>query len=190
MDNRYVRTRAELESRKAELNLIIGRLVRSKREHTMSHPMLPKRQALELSAAEPQEDEMDEDGPQAATQQDHVTKPYTVSSQERLFKAKRRPLQPTQAFSVQRKEMERKLEQGYTFQELAAVYKMDEGVRRHMESLAAQIKETGSSIRLKERLSEAERRQIAGATHQALGRRGLNQDLAHSARSVSRGGVH
>lgn len=86
-------------------------------------------------------------------------------------------MHPTQAFSVQRMEMEKKLEQGFTFQELAAQYKMDQGVRRHLESLAAQIKETGSTIRLRGKLSEAERRQGTGGTQQALGRRGLNSDL-------------
>ena len=126
--------------------------------------------------------------PQTARKPEKGAKAKGVCSQERLFKAKRRPLQPTQAFSVQRMEMEKMLDRGFTFQELAAEYKMDEGVRRHSESLAAQIKETGNFIRLRGKPSEAERRQATGATHQALTRRGLNSDL--SARAETRGGVH
>jgi hypothetical protein len=66
---------------------------------------------------------------------------------------------------------------------------MDLGLRRHMESLAAQIRETGSTIRLRGKLSEAERRQGTGGTQQALGRRGLNGDLPMNAHN-SKHGVH
>ena len=54
--------------------------------------------------------------------------------------------------------MEKKLEQGFTFQELASKYKMDDNLRKHMESFSAQLKESGCKIRLRPRKSEAEKR--------------------------------
>ena len=66
--------------------------------------------------------------------------------------------------------MEKRLEQGYTFQELASMYKMDEGLRKHLESMYAQIQESGSNLRIKGKKSESERRLEGGGTTQSNAR--------------------
>jgi hypothetical protein len=46
-----------------------------------------------------------------------------------------------------RREIERKIEAGFTFQELAILYKMDPNIRKYLESMNAQIEESGRMIK-------------------------------------------
>lgn len=46
-----------------------------------------------------------------------------------------------------RREIERKIEAGFTFQELAILYKMDPNIRKYLESMNAQIEENGRMIK-------------------------------------------
>ena len=69
------------------------------------------------------------------------------TSQERIFLARLKPLQSSQSFELIRREIEKKIEAGFTFQELAILYKMDPRIRKYLESMNAQIEENGRMIK-------------------------------------------
>lgn len=84
---------------------------------------------------------------QETTNENRETKRLGKTSQERIFLARLKPLQCSQSFELIRREIEKKIEAGYTFQELAILYKMDPRIRKYLESMNAQIVENGRMIK-------------------------------------------
>lgn len=53
----------------------------------------------------------------------------------------------TRSFDVMRRNTEKKLDEGFTFQELGADYKMDKRLKKYLKSLSDQIEENGSVLK-------------------------------------------
>lgn len=70
------------------------------------------------------------------------------SQSEAVFKQKIMPLKHNQSFQILRQEIEKKLNDGYTYQDLSSRYPMPKRFRRHLESLHEQIVETGKIIKV------------------------------------------
>ena len=58
------------------------------------------------------------------------------------------PLQVTKSFEAKRKEIEKRIDEGYTYLELGSEFKMDKRLTKYMESLTAQARERGNTINI------------------------------------------
>eukprot|EP00347_Sterkiella_histriomuscorum_P013049 403366210 len=81
------------------------------------------------------------------------------SSQNHIFKTKLKPLQMTKSFEVLRREIESKIENGFTYQELGGEYKMEKRYRKYLESLSEQIEQTGATIKSHSKLEMQKQRE-------------------------------